>query len=171
MTPEADTTAAAAAPPEADSVLQALAKIHLFHGIAERGLARIAAIAQEESYKMGQVIFKEGETGGSLYLILEGKVRISREVSGMGEEALAVLREGDAFGEMALIDAVPRSADARVHEACRLLVISKDGKHLGTISTDDLVANCAWGDDGSTLYMTTNSRLARVKTKTRGAGF
>ena len=42
MTPEADTTAAAAAPPEADSVLQALAKIHLFHGIAERGLARIA---------------------------------------------------------------------------------------------------------------------------------
>jgi len=126
MTPEAETTAAAAAPLEADSVLQALAKIHLFHGIAERGLARIAAIAQEESFKMGQVIFKEGETGGSLYLILEGKVRISREVSGMGEEALAVLREGDAFGEMALIDAVPRSADARVHEACRLLVISKD---------------------------------------------
>ena len=52
-----------------------------------------------------------------------------------------------------------------------VLVISKDGKHLGTISTDDLVANCAWGDDGSTLYMTTNSRLARVKTQTRGAGF
>lgn len=52
-----------------------------------------------------------------------------------------------------------------------VLVISKEGKHLGTISTGDLVANCAWGDDGSTLYMTTNSRLARVKVKTRGEGF
>ena len=124
MTPEAHTTAEAAAP-EADSVLRALAKIHLFDGIAERGLARIAAIAQEESYKMGQVIFKEGETGGSLYLILEGKVRISREVSGMGEEALAVLKEGDAFGEMALIDAVPRSADALRCQGGRNVLVKK----------------------------------------------
>lgn len=114
------------AEPDLAQVEQALAKIHLFEGIAPAGLREIAAIASEESYRLGEIIFKEGDGGGALYLILEGKVRISREVSGMGEEALAVLKEGDAFGEMALIDDFPRSADARVHERCRLLVISKE---------------------------------------------
>ena len=45
----------------------------------------------------------------------------------MGEEALAVLGPGQIFGEMALLDDSPRSADAHVHERCRLLVIPKDG--------------------------------------------
>lgn len=49
-----------------------------------------------------------------------------------------------------------------------VLVISPEGKHLGTIMTGDLVANCAFGDDGSTLYMTSNSKLCRVKLKTKG---
>ena len=52
-----------------------------------------------------------------------------------------------------------------------VLVISPQGKHLGTISTGQLVANCAFGDDGSTLYMTSNMHLGRIKLKTRGAGF
>lgn len=52
-----------------------------------------------------------------------------------------------------------------------VLVISKEGKHLGTISTGELIANCAWGDDGSTLYMTSHMYLARVKLKTVGEGF
>ncbi|MCC6493518.1 MAG: SMP-30/gluconolactonase/LRE family protein [Pirellulales bacterium] len=52
-----------------------------------------------------------------------------------------------------------------------VLVISPEGQHLGTISTGQLVANCAFGDDGSTLYMTSNMTLCRVKLKTRGAGF
>ncbi|MCA9603834.1 MAG: cyclic nucleotide-binding domain-containing protein, partial [Myxococcales bacterium] len=77
-------------------------------------------------YRTGEFIFREGTTGGELYLILEGKVRISRTVPGMGEEALAVLGPGEAFGEMSLIDDAPRSADAIVHETCRLLVIGKD---------------------------------------------
>ena len=126
------------------AVLEALAKIHLFNGIADRGLAQIAAIAREESFKTGSLLFKEGETGDSLYLILEGKVRISREVSGMGEEALAVLSEGAAFGEMALIDAVPRSADARVHETCRLMIISKDALEDLLFLQKDLAYEILW---------------------------
>jgi gluconolactonase len=52
-----------------------------------------------------------------------------------------------------------------------ILVLSPAGKHLGTIFPGDLVANCAWGDDGSTLYMTVNHQLMRVRTSTRGLGF
>jgi len=49
-----------------------------------------------------------------------------------------------------------------------VLVISPEGRHLGTIVTGDLVANCAWGDDGSVLYLTSNHCLCRIKTMTKG---
>jgi gluconolactonase len=52
-----------------------------------------------------------------------------------------------------------------------ILIISPSGKHLGTIVPGDVVANCAFGDDGSTLYMTVNNKLMRVRTKTKGLGF
>jgi CRP-like cAMP-binding protein len=110
----------------ATHIAAALGKIHLFDGIREAGLERIASICSEETHRLGDVVFREGDVGDKLYLILEGKIRISREVSGMGEEALAVLGPGAAFGEMSLIDDFPRSADARVHERCRLLVLTKE---------------------------------------------
>jgi gluconolactonase len=52
-----------------------------------------------------------------------------------------------------------------------ILVLSKEGKHLGTILTHQPTGNCCWGDDGSTLYITANMFLARVKTKTKGTGW
>lgn len=52
-----------------------------------------------------------------------------------------------------------------------VLIVSKEGKHLGTILTGQPTANCAFGDDGSTLYITSNMNLLRVKTKVKGAGF
>jgi gluconolactonase len=52
-----------------------------------------------------------------------------------------------------------------------ILVLSPAGKHLGTIFPGDVVANCAFGDDGATLYMTVNHQLLRVRTLTKGLGF
>ena len=52
-----------------------------------------------------------------------------------------------------------------------VLIISPEGKHLGTLSTGEATANCAWGDDGSVLYITADTYLCRVKTKTRGTRF
>ena len=52
-----------------------------------------------------------------------------------------------------------------------VLVLTPEGEHLGTIMTGDKVSNCAFGDDGSTLYMTSNHTVCRVKLKTKGAGF
>ena len=104
-----------------------LRKVGLFAGLKPEALDLIAQVATEESHALGTKIFQHGDAGDKLYLILEGKVRISREVPGMGEEALAVLGPGQVFGEMALLDESPRSADARVHERCSLLAIPKDG--------------------------------------------
>ena len=103
-----------------------LAKVAFFDGLTPEALAMIAQVTTEENHPYGARLFGYGEPGDKLYIILEGKVRISREVGGMGEEALAVLGPGEVFGEMALLDESPRSADAKAHERCRVLVITKD---------------------------------------------
>lgn len=110
-----------------DERIEQLGAITLFRGLTLEALALIAHVAQEEEHAKNDIIFRHGDIGDKLYLILEGKVRISREVPGMGEEALAVVGPGSVFGEMSLLDDAPRSADARVHERCRLLIIAKDG--------------------------------------------
>jgi CRP/FNR family transcriptional regulator, cyclic AMP receptor protein len=107
--------------------VEQLKKVDLFKGLKPQALDLIAQVASEEVHAGGTKIFQHGDAGDKLYLILEGRVRISREVPGMGEEALAVLGPGKIFGEMALLDDSPRSADARVHEKCRVLSIPKDG--------------------------------------------
>ncbi len=86
-----------------------------FEGLTRPALALIAQVTTEESHATGTKLFQYGDPGDKLFVILEGKVRISREVAGMGEEALAVLGPGEVFGEMSLLDESPRSADARVH--------------------------------------------------------
>ena len=110
-------------PPE--KAVELLSKISLFSALQPSYLRRIANLGIEEDYPLSALIFKEGAPGDKMYLILSGAVRISRQVPGMGEEALAVLRAGTHFGEMALIDDFPRSADARFHHcvsprACEL---------------------------------------------------
>jgi len=52
-----------------------------------------------------------------------------------------------------------------------VLVITPDGTHLGTIETGEPTANCNWGDDGSTLYITANKYLCRIRTSTKGNGY
>jgi CRP/FNR family cyclic AMP-dependent transcriptional regulator len=106
-------------------MVETLAGVNIFSGLPPAYLRRIAEIGQEEQHAHGATIFSEGEPGTKFYLILDGAVRISRIVPGMGEEALAILRGGKYFGEMSLIDDSPRSAHALVHEKCKLFVIHK----------------------------------------------
>ena len=50
-------------------------------------------------------------------------------------------------------------------------MIAPDGTHLGTLVTGQPTGNCAWGDDGSTLYITSNHDLVRIRTLSKGIGF
>lgn len=102
-----------------------LAKSELFKGLSKASLERLAAVGQEEAYPRDAPIFNQGDPGDRLYLVLSGAVRVSRSVPGMGEEALAVMRQGSSFGEMSLIEDAPRSADALAHEATTLFVLGR----------------------------------------------
>jgi len=110
---------------EGQDLAELLGKAALFAGLSPVHRARLATIGSEEAHKVGDLVFKEGDAGDCFYLILDGAIRIGRQIAGMGEEALAILRSGDCFGEMSLVDDAPRSADARVHESCRLFVVRK----------------------------------------------
>ena len=93
-------------------------KVDLFkeRGLSAAEMKLLATFSSEERFREGSMIFREGEKGDKLYIVLDGRVRISKFIPGVGEEALAVLDRGDFFGEMALIDDKPRSADAKAHE-------------------------------------------------------
>ena len=87
----------------------------------------LSSLSKERKYAPRQVIFREGEMGNEMYVVLEGRVMISKYIPGAGEEALAFLERGGYFGEMALIDNEPRSADAKTHEnGAVVLVISRE---------------------------------------------
>ncbi len=106
-----------------DAVLR---RCPLFESLRPEQLRQIAALAQEKQVPLGAFLFRENDPGDAMYVLLDGKVRISKQVEGIGEEALAVLEPGSFFGEMALIDDAPRSADARAHTACTLAEIRRD---------------------------------------------
>jgi CRP-like cAMP-binding protein len=87
----------------------------------------LSSLSKERKLPPGAVLFREGDPGDSMYVVLEGRVRISKLIPGAGEEALAILERGDYFGEMALIDGAPRSAMAKAHDGgAVVLEISRD---------------------------------------------
>lgn len=73
-------------------------------------------------FKSGHSLFREGDSGKEMYVILSGKVTISKKVRGQ-EQVLVTLPPGEFFGEMSILDNKPRSASASVAEDCKLLVI------------------------------------------------
>ncbi len=77
----------------------------------------LTTLSQERKLAPGEVLFNEGDAGDTMYVVLEGRIMISKNIPGAGDEALAFLERGDYFGEMALIDKKPRSADARAHDS------------------------------------------------------
>ena len=105
--------------------LSLIKKSAIFADLEDNELERVAEICNEQQFKFGKTIFKEDEPGNRLFIIAEGEVRISRNVPGSGEEALAVLKSGACFGEMAVIDRSARSTDAIANTDCTLLTITR----------------------------------------------
>jgi CRP/FNR family cyclic AMP-dependent transcriptional regulator len=137
-----------------------LKRIPLFANLTADHLAKVAAIAEERLFKANDRVFQEGEIGTEMYIIGQGKIRISKMVPGVGEEALAILEPGSYFGEMALIDDTPRSADATAHLACTLYVIQKADLEELMFLHKDLAYELLW-----TFVRTLSTRLRETNDK------
>jgi len=106
-------------------VTELLKQVMIFRDLDDNELAQVAEVCKEEQFVSGEYIFHEGESGNRLYLIVSGEVRISRDVPGSGEEALAVLKAGALFGEMAVFDRSERSTHAISNGGTKVLTISR----------------------------------------------
>ncbi len=72
------------------------------------------------------VIFREGDSGNQMFLIVEGEVEIRKKTTEKSTTTLAILRKGDFFGEMAMVERKPRSATAIASSQCRLLALDQN---------------------------------------------
>ncbi|MFZ5569398.1 MAG: PAS domain S-box protein [Thermodesulfobacteriota bacterium] len=107
-----------------DSIHQFLRNIPFFKSLPPDDITAICAACHEERFEQETVIFREGEIGDRVYIIVEGEVRIWKNHGGPQPYTLTLLAPGDMFGEMALIDQRPRSATAVVEgHAARLLSV------------------------------------------------
>jgi CRP-like cAMP-binding protein len=95
--------------------------------------------------KKNTVLFEEGDKPELFYVIGKGKVRISKLVPGIGEEALAILDSGSYFGELELIDSdLPRAARALAHEDCLLHTIAIADFHTLLSTDQELALGILW---------------------------
>jgi CRP-like cAMP-binding protein len=108
-----------------------LAQSEIFKDLTDDEVQKVGGICQVLELGVTEFVFREGDEGDRLFIIEKGEVRISRQIPGVGEEALAVLKRGACFGEMSVLDPSSRSTDAIAHTRCTLLTITReDFRHL-----------------------------------------
>ncbi len=100
--------------------------VHLFQSLNDEDSARLAASLRRRSLKKGEVLFRKGDEGSTLYIVRSGSIRIVLPSSTGDEVTPAILTERDFFGEMALLDGMPRSADAVAMEPSELYALNRE---------------------------------------------
>jgi len=98
----------------------------LFTGLGEADVASLAAHLRRRRYARGEVVFLRDDPGDSLFIVKSGVIRIVLTSPEGKEITLAVRGPGDFFGELALLDGEPRSADAVAQEPAELLLLERE---------------------------------------------
>ncbi len=109
-------------------------------GLTGAELTTLANFSEVKRYPAGAFLFHEGDRGDEMYVVLDGKVMITKLIPGGGEEALAILRRGDFFGEMSLIDGQPRSADAKAFQGPTTVIVFDDKSLSEVLSMEPVAA-------------------------------
>jgi CRP/FNR family cyclic AMP-dependent transcriptional regulator len=111
-----------------------LSRTPLFGGLDDVSRKAVAVELREASYDPGQIIFSRGEAGSELHIVTKGRVRLSVLTSDGRELSFAHVESPSIFGELAVFDGRPRSADATAVNKVETLMLSKAGfvRLLGT---------------------------------------
>ena len=103
-----------------------LRQVPLFESLDEEAAKELSGLLETLDCEAPKVLFRAGDAGDAMYIIERGKVRISVQATDGRELTLTELGQGDFFGELALLDRQPRSANATVSEESRLAVLSRE---------------------------------------------
>ncbi len=110
--------------------------VPIFKELRDDFLVRLASIMDELSFPTRHTIFKEGQEGRSLYIVVSGRVRVH-----LSNQDLAQLEKGACFGEMSLFDAEPRSASVTTLETCECLVLTQQQLYDAIDETPGIALN------------------------------
>ena len=102
-----------------ESKASALSSVPLFAGISAESMQRLADVTAEADFQAGQFIVIQGQVGTGLYVIVDGSAKVVR-----GSDELALLKAGDFFGELSVIDQEPRYASVQAVEPTRCLALA-----------------------------------------------
>jgi CRP/FNR family transcriptional regulator, cyclic AMP receptor protein len=106
-----------------EETAELLARLEVFSALEERELREVAQLAVPRSYERGEVIFREGDTGDTCYVIRSGSVSVMREHQDGRVIALAELRAGAMFGELSMFGGETRSATVETLEPTRAVAL------------------------------------------------
>jgi CRP-like cAMP-binding protein len=105
--------------------LQLLATTELFHGLLAGDLEAMRPAVRTRTFKQGSYLFRQGDPGSHLHMVVRGQVKIGRIGRGGGEVVFAIVGPGEMFGELSLFDKDgERTADAQALEPTECLVIA-----------------------------------------------
>lgn len=118
-------------------VILALKSTPLFKDVPGEGLKRLSDFVQEKDVEAGEVIFREEDLGEEMYLVRDGQVNVYHE-HGESRTPLQIVGPGGYFGEMAIIDDLPRSATALAEARTSLLVLHKSDFRTAILDYPDI---------------------------------
>jgi CRP/FNR family cyclic AMP-dependent transcriptional regulator len=157
---------------DTNAVSERLKHVPLFSELGAEETLRLARAAREKSYTKNSVILFEDDPGDALYVVLAGQVKVVLIGEDGREVILSMLKDGDFFGEMALIDDQPRSAHVIATEDTNLLVLHRDDFRrcleespriaLGLLRAMSRRLRRADDKIGSLVLLDVNGRVARL---------
>jgi CRP-like cAMP-binding protein len=128
--------------PDAFDAEEVKKKIAELENIVDADRLEYAPNTMIQNYPKGFLLFAEGETGHTMYIVQEGSVKITKIVDNK-EVILAVLNKGDIFGEMAILENKPRAATAEICEDCTLLAVNRSNFSKLISEQPDMVVRMA----------------------------
>ncbi|MEA1935332.1 MAG: Crp/Fnr family transcriptional regulator [Thermodesulfobacteriota bacterium] len=145
--------------------------VDLFHSLSAEDGERLARAVKRRSLKKGETLFRKGDEGNALYIVKSGRIRIVLPSDAGDEVSPAILSEGDFFGEMALLDGMPRSADAVALEPTELYALNRSD-FLSFLTNNERAIQSIFSNLSMRLrrtddlledicFFTTSTRLAR----------
>jgi CRP-like cAMP-binding protein len=104
-------------------LVQALAGIWIFQGLAAEELGELAALARTRVYRARETIVEKGDAARQLYVLLRGRAKVATRGADGSDTGLNVMGPGEVFGEIGILDGQPRSATVTTLEECEMAVL------------------------------------------------
>lgn len=149
--------------------IEFIRRVPIFSTLTDEEFKSLEHVFVVKNYRRNQVIFLEEETGKQMYIVLAGKLKVTKATEGGKENLLAIHQTGDFFGEMALLDGKTAPATVSAMEDCRIVTIAgSDFQHL-LMHNEKVVRQIiqvlcsrlrqAWGQLQNLTYGTAESRI------------